>query len=211
MANQRWYQKASVQAAIVTGGFTLTAVVIGLLLKGQTSNDPPKVAAQVTVVPSSPHSSSVPSYDRSYSAESIVARKSLRGALRNLSAAESGLKVQQLAAGTFGFSHDLLFRHSDFEVDRVPNGRLSFELHKIAVDEVYAVAFVNADTQRKVQTANWLTEPATIYSDMWKDAPYAVLIAVASCRGQSRTVTLDDGRNIMAVDCVPATRKRARK
>jgi len=95
----------------------------------------------------------------------------------------------------------------DFEVDRFPNGRLSFEIHKIAAEEVYAVVFVNADTQRKLQLDSRLKEPATVYSDIWKDAPYAVRIIVSSCEGESRAVMLDDEKMIKAVDCRPATRK----
>ena len=192
MAEEKWYQKNSVQAAIVTGAFAFVVAIIGIVFKGQT--------------PSEPHKSTV-QYDRSFSAESSAARKPLRGTLRNISAAESGLKIDLIPPGSFGFSYPSLFQFADFEVDRIPNGRLSFEIHKLTPKEVYAVVFVNADTQRQIQLDTQLKTPATLYSDMWLDAPYAVRVDIASCRGAHRIVQLNDGSNVIAVDCAPVRRK----
>jgi len=95
-----------------------------------------------------------------------------------------------------------------FKVDRFPIGRMYFEIHKLAPKQVYAVAFVNADTQRQIQLDNQLKVPATLYSDMWPDAPYAVRVDIVSCRGDNpRTVQLDDGDILAAVDCVPVRPK----
>lgn len=147
-------------------------------------------------------------YDQGYSSESVAARRQLRGDLRNVSAAESGLKIQGLAVGTFGFSHSLLFRYEDFDVQRAPNGRLSFEVHNVRPNEVYAVAFVNADAQRKLLLHDGeLSEPVTLYSDMWQDARYGVRVKVSTCKGEGRMITLDDGKTVTAVDCVPRKHK----
>lgn len=213
MAKLQWYEKASVQAASVGGVFLLIATAIGIPSRGPKLSDPPKGTAAIGIPTSvsrpdpSSLTKNLASYDREYSIESVAARNIMRGNLRNLTAAESGLTVQQIPPGTFGFAPSFLFRYKEFEVDRVPIGRLSFELHKPATSAVYAVVFVNADTERRLQLDSSLKEPATIYSDLWKDAPYAVRINASSCRGQGRIITLDDGRNITAVDGVPTSHK----
>ena len=207
MAEEKWYQKNSVQAAIVTGAFAFVVAIIGIVFKGQTPSEPHKSTVQKAAPNPLPAATDTPRYDRSFSAESSAARKPLRGTLRNISAAESGLKIDLIPPGSFGFSHSSLFRFADFEVDRIPNGRLSFEIHRLTPKEVYAVVFVNADTQRQIQLDTQLKTPATLYSDMWLDAPYAVRVDIASCRGASRIVQLDDGSNVIAVDCAPVRRK----
>jgi hypothetical protein len=206
MPDQKWYQKASAQAALVTGAFTIIAGVVTVLLKDRSSPDAPKVTGPSSAT-AQRSAVNGPKYDGDYSPESADARRALRGSLRNLSAAESGLKVGNVPPGTFGFAHPTLFRYDKFEVDRVPNGRLSFEVHKVAADEIYAIVFVNADNQRKIQLESKVTEPMTIYSDMWNDARYPVRVNVASCVGESRLVTLDDSKRIIAVDCLGTTSK----
>ena len=145
MASQRWHQKASVQAAIVSGVVAVLVALIGLLRAS--GGDIPSVEKRVATPT---QVAATGKYDAVYSAESVAARRSFRAGLRNLFAGESGLKIEQLPLGTFGFAHPLLFRQLNFAVDPVPNGRLSFEVHKVSAVEVYAIAFVNADTHRKL-------------------------------------------------------------
>lgn len=206
--DQKWYQKESVQSALVTGVFLLLSVTIPLL-KDCSSADTPRVLAQSPAQATQHPVESGPKYDVYYSSESVRARRTLRANLRHLSAAESNLEIQHIPPGTFGFSLPWLSGgyDSQFKVDRVPAGRYSFEVHKVAADKIYAIAFVNADNQRKLQLEARVTQPITIYSEMWNDAPYPVPINVASCVGESRAVTLDDGRALFAVDCAPPIRK----
>lgn len=211
MANQRWFQKATVQGAMVAGVFAIvaavTGAVIGLSGRSPGNTETPKA---ISLPPSSPAPADKKptlGFDRQYSPESIQSRMSLRGPLRVLSAAESALPVQKIPPRTFGFAHSLLFRNSNFEVDRVPNGRLSFEVHKVETDETYVIAFVNADSRRMIELNNQHVGSATLYSDFWADAPYAVRIALGACKGDYRIVTLDDGSKLVAVDCNPMESK----
>lgn len=207
MAEEKWYQKNSVQVAMVTGAFAVIVAIIGVVFKGQAPNEPQKTTVSKSALVPLPGFTGAPNLDRSFSAESAAARNAIRGSLRNTSAAESGLNIDLIPPGSFGFAHPSLFRYGDFKVDRFPTGRLYFEIHKLAPKQVYAIAFVNADTQRQINLDSKLKAPVTLYSDMWPDAPYAVRVDTASCRGDMRIVSLDDGGSLIAVDCAPVRLK----
>lgn len=202
MATQRWYQKASVQAALVVGFSGVTAALIGLYGRSTPSADRPNSQSATTATPA--NASVGLAYDRDYSTESASARRGMRGQLRPLTAAESSLQVSKLPAGTFGFVHPMFFQYNDAGINRVPIGRLSFEVHKLSSTEIYAVSFVNADAKRKLELSGTVQEPTTLYSDRWPDAPYAVRVLASSCgTSEPRIVTLDDGTNVVAVECTP--------
>jgi hypothetical protein len=203
MAEEKWYQKGLVQAAMVTGAGAVLVAIVGALLNRQTPSEAYKTiepkSASVTVTGATDAQHLV----RGFSAESSAARNTLRNSLSHMSAAESGLKIDLIPPGSFGFAHPSLFRHTDFEVERFPTGRLYFEIQKFAQKQVFAIVFVNADTRRQITLENKVTRSATLYSDMWQEAPYAVRVDTASCRGGNRIVSLDDGSSVTAVDCDP--------
>lgn len=203
MTEEKWHQKTPVQAAIVSGVFALVIAIVGVVLKDRTPSEASSSTTLNAATKPVAAPTDIPRYDRYFSAESAAARKQLRGTLRSISAAESGLKINLIPPGSFGFSHASLFRYADFAVDRIPIGNLSFEIHKLTSNEVLAVAFVNADTQRQIQLNGKVESPATLYSDTWSDAPYAVRVNIASCRGANRNVPLDNGSYVIAVDCAP--------
>lgn len=126
-----------------------------------------------------------------------------------ISASESALALEKISAGKFGFTHSYIFKTGSTEIERFPNGRLSFEIHKPSLTDAFAIAFVNADAKRSIEIRNVISQPVTLYSDYWPDAPYAVRVEVSSCGDAvTRIVTLDDKENVVAVDCMPRSGKK---
>ena len=208
---QRWYEKATVQAAIVAGVFLVVATIIGLQHRDPSVE--PSVSdltAQHSTVAQYPLPNQPTSYTP-YSQLGLNDRTQLRTGLRSLTVAESGRLASKLPSGIYGFAHSLIFSELDTEIHRVPTyGRLSFEAQKTADGIVVALVFVNLDTQGALSLNKNVTVPTTLYSDYWDEAKYAVLVVASSCNGRNRVVDLDSGSFVNAVDCEPVASK-ARK
>jgi hypothetical protein len=207
---QRWYQKAGVQTAIVTGVFLVVATIIGIVLQRRDTSVGPRPndsTAQHSAVREYPQSTQ-PLVDAPYSQIGLSQRTRLRTGLRSLTVAESGRLASKLPFSIYGYAHSLIFREQDTEIHRVPTyGRLSFEAQKTADGVVLALVFVNLDTQGILSLNRNVTVPTTLYSDYWDEAKYAVLVVPTSCNGTSRVIDLDDGSHVNAVDCEPVADK----
>jgi len=205
---QRWYEKATVQAAIVAGVFLVGATIIGLQRR-DTSVGPPASdsTAQHSAIDETPQPKQPPA-DAPYSQLGLTERTRLRTGLRTLTVAESGRVASKLPSSIYGYAHSSIFRERDTEIHRVPTyGRLSFEAQKTADGVVLALGFVNLDAQRTLSLNRNVTVPTTLYSDYWDEAKYAVLVIASSCNGKSRVVDLDGGSHVNAVDCEPVASK----
>ena len=121
ITHMRWFQRTSVQVALVTGGFAVVVAVIGLVGRAPSTPEPLKVASPIAAIPQTVPTNKQAALDpdRNYTRESIQRRISLRGTLRPLTAAESSLSIQNVPQGTFGFAAPFLFKYSDFKVERV--------------------------------------------------------------------------------------------
>jgi hypothetical protein len=206
-----WYQKSGVQAAIASGIFLIIATLIGLYRK-----DSPESKPSISLQQSRtqlPKSSQIERLnDNVYSSDGMPQRIPMRNGLRLIFATESNLPASRTPNGVYGFAHSYVLKSGDSEIMRTPEfGRLSFEVHKANDGVLYALAFVNGDQQRNFAQSSKVITRVTLYSDYWNEAQHAVLVETASCHGNSRIITLDDGKEINAVDCEPtANIKRAK-
>lgn len=143
-------------------------------------------------------------YDKEWSSEGLEARQSLRNNLRHATAAEDDLPIERIAPGVWGYVHSASFEWgTSTRLQRFPNGSLSFEAHKDIDGTIYLVGFVSADSHRRIIFDNEVHEPATLYSDYWSGAPFIVRVKLTSASGEDRTVSIDTGEHLSAVDLVP--------
>lgn len=205
---QRWYEKATVQAALVGGVFLVAVTIIGIQHRDTSVEPGPSDATAQRGPVDKPPQPTLPSLDAPYSQIGLSERTRLRTGLRSLTVAESGRLASKLPSNIYGYAHSSIFREPDPEIHRVPTyDRLSFEAQKTADGELLALAFVNLDAQGALSLDRNVNVPTTLYSDYWDEAKYAVLVVVSSCNGRSRVVNLDGGSHINAVDCEPVASK----
>jgi len=205
---QRWYEKATVQAALVGGVFLVVTTIIGIQRRDTSVGASPSDAtAQRGPVDKSPQLT-LPPIDAPYSQLGLSERTRLRTGLRSLTVAESGRLASKLPSSIYGYAHSSIFREPETEIHRVPTyGRLSFEAQKTTNGVLLALAFVNLDAQGALSLDRNVIVPTTLYSDFWDEAKYAVLVVASSCNGKSRVVDLDGSSHVNAVDCEPVPSK----
>lgn len=217
---QRWYEKTSVQAAMVSGVALVLVALVGLHrpdeMDRSLQDHPPRVQPEAShgfkkdMDISYGAGGQVDMAGKEiYSAAGFGERVRLRNDLHLLTVAESGLSPEKVPLGTYAFSHPSVLEYGASPMFRVPEyGRLSYEVQKSASGQVLALVFVNADEYPKLALSSRISAAATLYSDFWEDAKYATLVDVATCHGKSRFITLDDGSKITAVDCEPDISKK---
>lgn len=205
---QRWYEKATVQAALVGGVFLVVATIIGIQRRDTSVGPSPSDATAQRGPVDKPPQPTLPTTDAPYSQIGLSERTRLRAGLRSLTVAESGRLASKLPSGIYGYAHSSIFLEPDTEIHRVPTyGHLSFEAQKTADGVLLALAFVNLDAQGALSLDRNVTVPTTLYSDFWDEAKYAVLVVASSCNGRNRVVNLDGGSHVNAVDCEPVANK----
>jgi hypothetical protein len=158
------------------------------------------------------HESDVARYDRDWSDAGRAARQPFRQGLRHLLPAEDRISLEEAAPLVWGYVHSSVFDWgSSTEIKRYPNGRLSFEAHKVDDGAVYIIGFVNADAYRRIALDDRVHQGTTLYSDHWIEASHAVRVLLDSAIGEGRVISLDDGGQIVAIDLRPRTEATAQR
>jgi hypothetical protein len=193
-------------SAYIFGSSDTTAQRSPVIKTAQPTLSPIDASAQRT--PDKSPQPTLQPIDTPYSQMGLSERSRLRSGLRSLTVAESGRLASKLPSSIYGYAHPLILSKPDIEMDRVPRyGKLSFEAQKTANGVLLVLAFVNLDVQASLARDGKVTVPITLYSDYWDEAKYPVLVVASSCKGRDRSVDLDGGSHVTAVDCEPVLSK----